>query len=164
MKKKERDEKGRFLEGNETSTLGGKPKAFNSVKDFQDTIDGYLESCQGIKNGQVVYTKQPLKSGLAYYAGCSKDTINEYSKKSGYSESYKIFEAKCEHFAEQALYRVKGSPAGAIFNLKANYGYQDKLTLDHQNGGGVLGGINIRVVTEKQVPDDEDDYESTSEE
>lgn len=105
-------------------------KNFRSEKALQKAIDAYFESCyQTIeKEGAEPYRIQirPFTvSGLAYFLGTSRETLLDYQKKDVYSDTIKKAKAKILTYAEEQLFRTQ-QVAGVIFNLKNNWGWQDK--------------------------------------
>jgi hypothetical protein len=102
--------------------VGGRPKSFQSPEQMQKLIDQYFNNCEE--------TGRPLTvAGLADGLGCHTDTINEYQKDPAYSATIKRAKTKIEAaMAEYAL--IAKNPAGAIFLLKANYNYSDKLQIE----------------------------------
>lgn len=100
----------------------GRPLKFQSVEELQGKIDGYWVACE--EEG-----RHPTISGLADHLDCDRDTILEYSKKAEYSGTIKRAKQKIERHVEESLFTMR-NPAGAIFNLKNNFGWKDKQEID----------------------------------
>ena len=91
-------------------------------------INKYFKECE--KKGT------PLTiTGLALALGTNRQTLINYEKNLGGDFDTIIKRAKlmCENFAEQYLYNGK-NVAGAIFNLKNNYGWIEKKEIEHSGG------------------------------
>lgn len=124
----QRNNKGQFTKGNTIShnNRGGRPKFFETPKDFQKAINDYQDSISTKdKNGRREFFEMPTLSGLPRYAGCSRETIRTtINRSTEYSDLYKVFKAVCEHHLEKVLYRTNGSVYGAIFTLRRHYEYK----------------------------------------
>lgn len=98
---------------------------FKSVKELQEQIDAYFDAC--------VEQKRPLTmSGLAYALGVSRVTLLNYKRTKGYEKYFstiKRAKARVEDSVEEILLNGR-APAGAIFNLKNNFDWEDKRTVD----------------------------------
>jgi hypothetical protein len=101
----------------------GRPLKFESVEQLQEKINAYFVECDE-KNEPYTIT------GLAVFLDCDRDTLLNYEKKSeDFFGTIKRAKDKCLAYAEKSLWQVK-NPAGIIFNLKANYGWQDTQKID----------------------------------
>lgn len=133
----------------------GRPLKFQSVEELEEKIQAYFESCWEIKRDMfgnaiapndlqiegepTVYVKVQKRpytvGGLAVFLGCSRNTLWDYEKgedaRKDFSDTIKGAKDIIEAYAEEQLYIGKNQ-AGAIFAMKANYGWQDKLTLEGQ--------------------------------
>lgn len=103
----------------EVINKGGRPVKFKTVEDFQIGVIGYIENCEVLK-------EMPNKAGLCVALKIHKDTLNEYSKKDGFSAIIKEFNTVVENRWVQRL--NTGAPTGAIFFLKNAFrdDYRDK--------------------------------------
>jgi len=126
---------------------GGHPMKFKTVEELQKKIDAYFESCwQDIivrdKIGNVAFDAdgQPIRdrqqvapytvSGLAVYLETTRETLLDYENVyKEFSSTIKKAKEKIKAYTEAALFTIK-NPAGAIFNLKANWGFQDTQKVD----------------------------------
>lgn len=141
----------------------GRPLKFKSVEDLQQKIDAYFGDCdphiatrkisipkadggkaywgeQEYITDQIPYTI----TGLALALDTNRFTLLNYQDPDHFAEGISdelreqfidtITRAKlrCEQFAEQHLFTGK-TPAGAVFNLKNNYGWIDKTVVDQTN-------------------------------
>jgi len=116
------------MENNEEKNKhpGGRPLKFKNEKELQKKIDAWLKSCKK--------EKRPLTiTGLALALDTSRNVLIEYESRDQFPNTIKRAKLLCENYAEEALFLGK-SVAGAIFNLKNNYGWKEKQEIEH-NGG-----------------------------
>lgn len=134
---------------------GGRPLKFQSVQELQEKINAYFADCDPHveevtewleardKEGKLkkdgyglsylvevthkVLTKQKpyTFTGLALALDTSRETLLDYEEKDEFSDSIKAARDKCQSFVEQSLFTAP-NVTGPIFNLKNNYGWQDK--------------------------------------
>jgi hypothetical protein len=102
-------------------------KKYESVEALKNDINFYFKECER--------RKRPLTiTGLAISLGfTSREALLNYEKTEGYEKFFDtVKKAKLivQNFAEEFLYSGK-NVAGAIFNLKCNYGWEDKQTIEH---------------------------------
>src|SRR3990167_3850498 len=102
----------------------GRPLKFQNVEELKQRIDKYFIDC--------TQTKRPLTiSGLAVALDTSRKVLIDYENRGDeFSNTIKKAKSICENFTEEYLFTGK-NVAGAIFNLKNNYGWQDKSEIDH---------------------------------
>jgi|AntAceMinimDraft_18_1070375.scaffolds.fasta_scaffold04292_2 hypothetical protein len=118
----------------ESNYSGAAPKGnmFNRLwktpEDLQKDIDKYFDDCEENNTPLTV-------TGLALALDTSRHTLLNYEHDLGKDFNAIIKKAKlmCENFAEQYLFSGK-KVAGAIFNLKNNYGWIDKQQFEHSGG------------------------------
>ena len=104
----------------------GRPLKFKNEKELQKKIDAWLKSCKK--------EKRPLTiTGLALALNTSRDLLVDYGNRDEFSYTIKRAKLLCENYAEESLFLGK-NVAGAIFNLKNNYGWKEKQEIEH-NGG-----------------------------
>jgi len=124
----------------------GRPLKFTSVEELQGRIDEYFAYCdsrtieQVTKQGNVVSVnaKRPYTlSGLAFYLGCDRKTLYNYSQDDEYFPTVSRARSRCEVFTEEQLF--EGNDRGAKFSLTNNFGWSDtqKLELTGADGGPV---------------------------
>jgi hypothetical protein len=105
---------------------GGRPLKFKNEKELQKKIDAWLKSCKK--------EKRPLTiTGLALALGTGRNVLIDYENREEFSNTIKRAKLLCENYAEESLFLGK-NVAGAIFNLKNNYGWKEKQEIEH-NGG-----------------------------
>jgi len=129
--------------------LGGRPPKYDSVEELERMIKKYFKSCWTQKvdlYGNLIYIKDKkgkktnkkvmvqfkpyTLSGIAVTLGIDRDTLLNYSKKKKFVGTIKRAKQMCQQYAEESLFIGK-NPAGAIFNLKNNYGWKDKQETEH---------------------------------
>jgi len=99
-----------------------RPLKFKTPEELQEKIAAYFES---IENTDIV----PTITGLAVALDTSRQTLINYEDRPEFFDAVKRAKTKIEAAIEQRSLTV-GNPAGAIFNLKANFGYVDKQVVD----------------------------------
>ena len=99
----------------------GRYKKYETPEDFDDAVDAYVQSR--------VSSQSPLSwTGLALSLGfSSRQSIDEYAKYDGFSDSVKRAKTIIENFYEEKL--MDGGGGGAIFALK-NFKWKDKFEED----------------------------------
>ena len=155
--------------------LGGRPKLYKTVEELQAAIEDYFNSCWDYKVaktnfGPVMITndetgeKEPLVEwvqikpytivGLANAIGMTRETLLQYQKDEKYSDTILRAKGVCHQYAEEQLFLNK-SAHGPVFNLKNNYGWQDKT---QQELSGVDGEpIKTESLVKVYLPDNRRD-------
>lgn len=150
----------------------GRPLKFKSAKELQSKIDEYFESCfdevwlevvdkDGTsswiprldRDGKVMRAQvRPFTiSGLAVHLNTNRQTILNYEKSEEYFDTIKKAKARIENYTEEQLYNSQAkNMTGIIFNLKNNYGWQDKQDVE------VEADLTIKVALPKGFGDDDD--------
>ncbi len=102
----------------------GRPAKYTKAAAMQKKIDKYFATCD--KNYEP-YTV----TGLAIALGMTRKGLIDYENKEDQKLSNTVKKAKLrvEEYAERSLYRSQ-SVTGIIFNLKNNFGWQDKQEID----------------------------------
>lgn len=111
---------------------GGRPKAYepeeltNAIVEYFRYMD--MENKERKENGE---KQRPFTiSGLCNYLDIHMDTWCEYAKKQEYSDSIKKAKKYVEQHIEEGLLNGTLNPIGAIFNLKNNFGWVDKIDVN----------------------------------
>lgn len=137
---------------------GGRPLKFESVEELQKKIDLYFTDCDPhmeevtewvdartaegklikdenglnylVEVSHKVMTKQKpyTITGLALALDTSRETLLDYQERPEFSDTIKKAKDKVHSFVEYTL--MTGNPTGAIFNLKNNYGWEDKTKIE----------------------------------
>jgi hypothetical protein len=106
----------------------GRPPKFNNVKEMQEAIDAYFSECDSIGEHGRPYTM----SGIAYALDMSRQALLDYANKDEFLDAIKKARQRVEIDVENRL--MSGSAvAGAIFNLKNNFGWRDKTEVEQHN-------------------------------
>ena len=116
----------------------GRPPKFKTALDLEIAIDLYFMDCE--KRG-VPYTVE----GLACSLDVDRNTLLNYSKDADDPDrSFAVKQAK-RRILQDVVERSMSSknPAGAIFNLKNNFGYVDKVENESTVRVEHVGGMNI---------------------
>jgi hypothetical protein len=116
----------------------GRPPKFSSVEQLDSLIESYFENC---KQENKPYTI----TGLALWLDTTRETLIDYQENKGYefSDAIKRAKLKCENWVEEGALMNKVNPTSAIFNLKNNYGWKDKVEQELSNPDGNLKTITI---------------------
>lgn len=106
----------------------GRPPIWDDPEEFEKAVDQYFD------NTEINHTW----TGLAIHLGFeSRQSLEDYKKKDGFSYPIKKALLKIERKYEEAMMK---QPAGAIFALK-NFGWKDKQEIDQNTNHS--GGITI---------------------
>lgn len=83
---------------------------------------------------ETVWLEEPSKAGICLYLGISRDTWAEYAKQEELKPVTDYVDGvMLKHLSE--LLNTKNSVQGIIFNLKANYGWTDRVEVTHKEKG-----------------------------
>lgn len=123
----------------------GQPLKIKTLKELQEKIEDYFAYCDNrikqihTKEGTEIAINHPAPytmSGLARSLGIDRDTLLNYSKREEYFGTIKEARAKVAEDVETRLMETSNQ-AGAIFNLKNNFGWKDKTEQDLKVDGVV---------------------------
>ena len=101
---------------------GGRPLKFQSVEHLQTLIDKYFEECD-LNNEPYTIT------GLACALDTDRVTLVRYQERDEFCNTIKKAKRKVEKQFEERSLQGKYNPTIAIFLMKNNFGYQDKVDL-----------------------------------
>lgn len=96
---------------------------YKDVDELQKGIDKYFKECD---NKDKPYTM----SGLALSLGIDRKTLINYGERDSYSTLIKKAKQKVECQLEENALMGKSNSTFTIFNLKNNYGWQDKTEME----------------------------------
>ena len=103
----------------------GRPPIFQKTEEMQPLIDAYFQECDEIAEPYTV-------PGLAYALGfADKQSLIYYSKKDEFCFTIKRAKFRIEAQRNKRLVEGKGNTAGMIFDLKNNFGWTDKQSIEH---------------------------------
>lgn len=144
----------------------GRPLKFKSVAELQQKVDEYFGSCDPhvatrqilrqkvdgsvyLAEEQYITEQVPYAiTDLALALDTSRETLLDYqsgkyddpergdSVNGDFSDTIKRAKLRCQAFAERHLFTGKQA-TGAIFSLKNNYGWEDRVI--RENEGGLFG-------------------------
>ena len=125
-----------------------RPVKHKTAATMQKVIDQYFESIKlkallvagdmplSEEEMQLASTQEyarPSVTGLALALDLTRQGLLEYEAKGEeFSDTIKKGKSRVEMFVEDRLY--DGQSVGSIFNLKNNFGWQDKTTTEHEGG------------------------------
>lgn len=96
---------------------------YKNKEDLQKGIDAYFEECD---NKKLPYTM----SGLAESLEIDRSTLVRYGERDSYANLIKKAKQKVERQLEENALMGKANSVFTIFNLKNNYGWQDKMEME----------------------------------
>lgn len=126
-----------------------------SPEAIQTAWKEYTQHCEGfvkheVSAGKVLAVPKPLIYTIEHfcaYAGIDRDTFNEYGKLPDYSVTIKKIRDEVFARKSRALVNAEGSTTGLIFDMKANYGINEKNLHD------VTQKIVVEYVDKKDNPE-----------
>ena len=128
------------------ANLRGQPLAFPTVELLQKAVDAYFApGGDAWDNTGDELRFLPTMSGLALALDVDRKTVLNYSNKDDYFPTIRKARAIIENNLEKNLYG--NSVTGLIFNLKNNFGWNDKQELDHTSNGKTLNNWSVNPVT-----------------
>ena len=121
---------------------GGRPLKFATPEIMQTKIDKWIESCweeQLMKDGTIkqIQSTPYTVSGLALALDCDPQTILNYSEKDEFFGIIKRAKTLVLNNIETGALTGKYNPAAAIFNMKANFGMQERVSIDTNLSGSI---------------------------
>jgi excinuclease UvrABC nuclease subunit len=132
----------------------GQPPKYTDPDVMAKKIDEYFDYCDNrvktfYKDGQEIIANVPAPytmSGLARALGMSRLSLINYSKKEDYFNTINNARERVQEDIETRLLETSNQ-AGAIFNLKNNFGWRDKTEQEVTGGmvlqAPILGGISV---------------------
>ena len=116
----------------------GRPPKFKTVPEMQSAIDEYFDYCdnrvikvysKSLEDVVEINKPEPYTiEGLCLALDMSRRALLDYEKKDKFLHTIK--KAKLKVQRSIVLHSLESNPAGAIFNLKNNFGYKDKTETD----------------------------------
>lgn len=106
----------------------GRPLKFKSVEELEKKIDAYFKD----KNN-IPYTV----TDLAVWLDCDRRTLTNYEEKDEFFPTIKKAKTKIEASIEKGALMGVYNPTFSIFNMKNNFGWQDKHEVDTTNSNRV---------------------------
>lgn len=113
---------------------GGAPRQYKTVEELEEVIEEYFETDAYMGEGDNrVFA--PTVSGLAYALNLSRQGLLNYEERPEFVDTIKRAKARIARTLEQRLYG--NNVTGIIFNLKNNYGWNDKQQIEHSGKLGI---------------------------
>lgn len=107
------------------SAKTGRPPKFATPEEMEAAVEEYFSTGCFMPvgpEGEQVYC--PTISGLAYHLDMSTESLRRYSEKDQFCAIVKSAKQRVERYLEAKA--MGNNATGAIFNLKCNFGWQDK--------------------------------------
>jgi hypothetical protein len=117
----------------------GRPRKYQSVEEVEKIIEEFFKDCA---ENELF----PTVTGLCLALDLTREGLLTYQGRAEFADTIKRAKQCVEFAVEQKLMEGSGSPAGAIFNLKNNFGWVDEKT-HNQNVKGELRTLNILPVS-----------------
>lgn len=113
----------------------GRPRKYQDIHDFQAEIDAYFA-------GRDAAEKPYTMHGLARALDCSRQTLinyEQYDDAGPFVDAIKRARERVAEWTEDRLHQKGYHPAGAIFSLKNNFGWQDVQHIQQDTRAIVIG-------------------------
>ena len=107
---------------------GGRPKKIKSAAEFKRLADAYFAQCD---EDDEPYTVTGLILGVGL---TSHQSLAEYSKYKGFTETVRAARMKVEQSYEKSLRSTAAT--GSIFALKSMHGWRDVISNEHTGKDG----------------------------
>lgn len=104
----------------------GRPLKFKNEKELKTKIESYFKLCDKKKKPYTI-------SGLALHLDVDTDTLRNYEKRAEFFGTVNRARQMCENFIEEGLLMNKINPSAGNFNLKNNYGWEDRTKVDNSH-------------------------------
>lgn len=119
----------------------GRPRKYKNVEELQLLIDEYFYECDKAKRPYTI-------TGLALYLDMDRKSLLRYEKEyeDEFCHTIKRAKERVQEFVECCLFK-RGIAPGVIFNLKNNFGWEEKQTID--------ATVKDKVVIVDDLPDEE---------
>lgn len=115
----------------------GRPLLFKTVKELEDKINSYFED-----ENNKPYTI----TDLAVWLDCDRKTLTNYENRDKFFPTIKRAKTKIEAGIEKGALLGLYNPTFSIFNMKNNFGWQDKQEVD------VASNNRVQIIND--LPDD----------
>ena len=103
----------------------GRPLKYKTKEELQEAIDNYFIMCDEQKRPYTI-------TGLGLAVGLDRQQLLEYGERDEFVDTIKNAKQKVHNFVEEHLF-CSGITTGVIFNLKNNFGWQDKTEVNNNN-------------------------------
>lgn len=100
---------------------GGRPLLFKTVKELEEKIDSYFAD-----ESNKPYTI----TDLAVWLDCDRKTLTNYEERDKFFPTIKKAKTRIEAGIEKGALLGLYNPTFSIFNMKNNFGWQDKQEID----------------------------------
>lgn len=125
---------------------------YTTAEELKDLVEAYFEVSE--KTGRP-YTM----GGLAYFLGMNRNTLCQYAKKDEFYEILEDARNRVAAFVEEQLF-INPRTAGVIFNLKNNFGWNDKQEISvSSNSNNALAQLSTSEI--KALLEDGEEDESS---
>lgn len=122
-----------------------RPRFFTEAnyEEFEKEVLGYIEQCE--------INEEPITiSGLAVHLKIGRTTLWRYCEREGFKELMDFFKERVMMCLENETLKGKLNPTMAIFSLKNNFGWTDKVQTTNENTN-VNKNIDCSKLTDEQL-------------
>ena len=150
---------------------GGRPPKYTTALEMEVVIQTYFKECDPHKakkliqeeyrrkdgsktwrivEREVLTEQQPYTmSGLARRLGLSRQALMDYKKKDEFLDTIKEARSIVEEYNERMLHQGRNN-AGAIFNLKVNFGFHENIEENPPPENPIVFINNVPITPEQQ--------------
>jgi|VirMetMinimDraft_7_1064189.scaffolds.fasta_scaffold15322_5 hypothetical protein len=107
----------------------GRPPKFASGEELESLIESYFADCEERK-------EPPFITEMCVWLDTSRKVLLEYEEKEEFRNTIKRAKQKCEAAIEKGMMLNKMNATGSIFNLKNNYGWEERIKQDNTHEVG----------------------------
>ena len=129
----------------------GRPLKFKTVAELKKKVEAYFRNCNNrkrkvvLKTCLIVYTADPgiyTITGLALALGTNRETLLNYEKRDDFFDTVKNAKERVHNYVEESLFTPRIA-TGVIFNLKNNFGREDRQVLGGDENAPLFPPIEI---------------------
>ncbi len=126
-------------------------------EDGEEVVSYVTAPCLNKKGEPIFYQIRPFTvTGLAVALDTSRETLLDYEKNpenAAFSDTIKAAKQIIHNYAEEYLFNGKNA-TGAIFNLKNNWGYVDRIDNNNLNANVDVDDAKVKTKVNKMFGDD----------
>lgn len=124
-----------------------RPRLFSNseedIQKFEDKVMEYIEKCETLDEPVTI-------SGLCVHMKIGRTTLWRYSEREGYKDIMDFFKERVMMCLENETLKGKYNSTMAIFSLKNNFGWTDKVQTVNENTN-VNKNIDCSSLTDEQI-------------
>ena len=122
----------------------GRPLQFSSSEEMQEKIDSFFNAC--------IQEKEPFTvTGLCLALDLDRSTLIDYARRPAFTNTIKQAKMRIENFCEKELFSNKPNTTGVIFNLKHNFRWSDRSSIEVQTDTTGLDKEKLKNLTDEEL-------------